>query len=89
MGRVPRALIDEPELPVYLGLVWDAFWKLHTDRPLGFSGSGPIPHSSVVAYADRAGMEPDEAEWFEGLIAAMDGAYMKWVTDQQPKQKVE
>jgi hypothetical protein len=78
-------LVDRPELPGDLAFVLAAFWRLHTERPLGFGGAGPIPHFAALAYADRLAMGPDEADWFCDMIVALDGEYLKWVESQRPE----
>lgn len=82
-GEMPQALLDEPHIPSDLIFVWDAFWRLSTDRPLGMGGPGPIPNLALLAEADRAGMGTDEAAWFAALVVAMDGIYLGWIADQR------
>lgn len=56
--------------------VWDAFWNLTTDRPVGFA-TGPIPWGSIDRYAVRHRIDGADAfERFLALIRAMDGAYL-------------
>jgi len=39
-------------------------------------GVGPIPYSSVVRYAEGHDMDPDEFDYFHGIIRAMDNEYL-------------
>lgn len=76
-GRVPKALAARPDIPADLEFVWDAFWRLSTDRPVGFS-VGRIPFSAITAYADRYGIAGIDAfDRFEQLIRAMDRAFVQ------------
>lgn len=74
-GFVPPALLSRPDLDPALEWVWKAFWGLSSDRQVGMS-LGPIPWSSINAYGLRMDLDLDEFEKFEGLIRAMDGAYL-------------
>lgn len=81
---LPDSFRDAPEL--YLGLAeyYTAFWRLHTDRPIGMV-CGQIPWSSIVKYAELNDMDYDELERFELLIRAMDDAWLEHAN--KPKDK--
>lgn len=53
--------------------LYQAFLELSTDRQIGM-GEGPIPWSSVVAYADRYFWDADELLY---VIRQLDTEYMK------------
>lgn len=55
----------------------NAFWQLNTMRPVGF-GYGPIPHDSVVAYAEREGLDEVATKTFCLIIREMDSAFLTW-----------
>jgi len=60
-----------------------AFWELGTERQIGMS-IGPIPHSAIVAYADRRGWH-DEALFLD-CIRAMDGVFLDYMA-KDPKDR--
>ncbi len=67
--------------------MWEAWWTLSADRPIGFGGAGPIPFQAIDRYADRFGIsDPDEFNSFVALIAAMDDVLF---AAQRKKQKPE
>jgi hypothetical protein len=71
----------------HLQFQWQAFWDLHTDRPMGMS-VGPIPFGAIHVYADRYGIEGvDEFDAFRDLIRAMDDAYLTWSAKRRDKPK--
>jgi hypothetical protein len=70
--------------------VWDAFWRLSTDRQIGaMGGVGRIPWSSIDRFAERRGMGEQEAEEFTRLIEVMDLAYTAHANEKQPDVKVK
>jgi hypothetical protein len=52
-----------------------AFFDLTTCRAIGMD-LGPIPWTAIVAYADRAGLDPAGCEAFVAVIRTLDGAYL-------------
>lgn len=84
-GETFQALDDEPELPEHLSLYWQAFWDVHTDRPVGM-GEGPIPFAAIDRYAARFGIDdPDHFDRFAALIRRMDNAFLRARAEKQPK----
>lgn len=76
----------DPEIPIHLLWVWQAFWELTNDRPLGFGGVGGIPFTAIDVYARRYGIGClDEFTRFRALIRALDDEYVKTVN--KPKGK--
>lgn len=70
-----------------LRFVWDAFWNLSTDRPVGFA-TGPIPWSAVDRYAGRHRLEgADSFQRFLDLIRSMDGAYLEHLEREREKAR--
>lgn len=55
----------------------DAFWELSSERQFGF-GLGPIPWSSIVAYAEFVGLDREAFFIFLRIIREMDEAYVEW-----------
>jgi hypothetical protein len=84
-GEMPRALLEQPELPPHLLFEWEAFGELSTDRQIGF-GAGPIPWSAIDRYAGRHQIESDAYDRFRRLIRACDQVYLKHVTAQREKE---
>lgn len=76
-----------PDLIDGVGDFLTAFWELSTDRPSGF-GPGPIPFTSIDAYARRHGIDdPDEFALFSDLIREMDRAYLDKQREKTEKKK--
>jgi hypothetical protein len=70
-----------------LRFVWDAFWNLTTDRPVGFA-TGPIPWTAVDRYAARHRIDGADAfERFLAVIRAMDGAYLDHLEREREKAR--
>jgi hypothetical protein len=59
-----------------------AFWKMHTCRPVGF-GEGPIPWTVIQNYCTIYGMDPEMSSDFEDIILAMDRAYLKFRSESK------
>jgi hypothetical protein len=74
--RIP----DPPKLTFYQMCLFEAFSELSTDRQIGM-GEGPIPWSSVVAYAEMYGYCPVTLSY---IIRRVDEAYLKL---RAPKDK--
>jgi hypothetical protein len=72
-GTVPEAL-EPPELLDGFGGWYEDFWRLSTERQIGF-GIGPIPASAIDRHV--SGWRYDDAEMFEFCIREMDGVYMR------------
>jgi hypothetical protein len=84
---LPDAIRNAPEL--YAGLEWVylAFTELTTERPSGL-GTGYIPWSRIVEYADREGItDPEQREDFQDLIRALDRGYVRWRAAKAEKDK--
>lgn len=80
-----KALDAQPEIEPYLRFVWDAFWELNSDRPIGaMGGVGTIPFSSVDRYARRFGInDPDQFSRFLSLIRKIDSKYTVKVNERK------
>ncbi|MCP1200052.1 hypothetical protein [Notoacmeibacter sp. MSK16QG-6] len=83
-GEVVPALINEPSLLPGLDFVFEAFFRLSSDRPVSQGDHGPIPYRSVMHEAEGMGMGVEEANWFHALIRAMDNEYLDWLQEQRP-----
>lgn len=82
-GVEPKALQERPELAAELLFLWEAWWLLTTDRPIGMSGVGPIPFSAIDRYAQRYRIDDVDAfEAFAGVISQMDDVYLAWQADR-------
>lgn len=79
---MPEAL-DPPEIMEGFGGWYEEFWRLSTERQIGF-GIGPIPDSQIERRT--AAMNEEDAEIFEFCIRRMDEVYlMKSNKTEQPE----
>jgi hypothetical protein len=75
--------MEPPELAIGAESVWEAFWRLTTDRQSGM-GVGPIPWTALDRWAVRHAIDdPDEFDEFEELIMSMDQVYLEHVRKEQ------
>ena len=87
-SQIPDSLLDEPELFPGLKLYYDAFWELCSDRPMGMSGYGPIPYSSIRRYCVEWDMNDELSSNMKRLIRRMDGEFLEW-QDKRAKQNAK
>ena len=73
---VPDKIKNAPNLSVGLVLYWRAFQDLSSDRDIGM-GVGPIPWTSMDAWAARNRIRGDSFERFVMILRGMDGAFME------------
>lgn len=73
-----RPAVD-PEDVFYLR----AFDELASCRQVGFS-AGPIPWTAIVEYADRLGLDAENAADLVDMIRELDEA---WLTEQAKKRQ--
>lgn len=71
-GDIPETL-EPPEIMDGFGGWYEDFWRLSTERQIGF-GIGPIPDSHIERRTALMGEE--DAEVFEFCIRRMDEAYL-------------
>lgn len=84
---VPAAVADVPPIPAGCALAWQAFSDLSSDRQIGMA-AGPIPWSSVDAWAKRNGIdEPEEFDELWLLIRAADSVVMEHIAAQSAARK--
>ena len=82
---LPDAIANAPSLLPGLELYYGAFMELHSDRPYHMGGAGPIPWSSIMRYAEFAGLtDEDDIYLLHVYIRAMDEFYLN---DQAKKAK--
>lgn len=55
----------------------NAFWHLSSTRSHGM-GQGPIPWDKTMEYADRAGLDAENARALALIVREMDSAYLAW-----------
>lgn len=65
-----------------LQFLWDAFWELTTERPMGMAGEGRIPGSAIRHFAEDHGLYRDDARWFREVIREMDAEYLGLRTEE-------
>lgn len=89
LARAERGL-PTPEVdaladpPASLQRVWDGFFDLDSERPIGFGGAGRIPWSAEEAWLDAEGVgDPDERGFYRALWRQMDGAYLAEVNPKR------
>lgn len=85
LDKVPPAIREAPELTLGLGGFYEAFWDLHTCRPLGMS-EGAISWLAIDAYATARGLDPDQREDLHHHIRIMDRAYLEHLSKQREKE---
>lgn len=86
IGELPfLATCEDPDEA--LRFVWDAFWHLSADRPVGFA-TGPIPWTAIDRYASRHRLDgADDFQRFADLIRAMDGTYLEHLEREREKAR--
>jgi len=79
-----QELVDtEPELEPFEGFYLKAFWQLLTER----RGGHCIPHSEIVKYGERSGLDSDMIESFTAVIWGLDRTYSKWVAGEHERAR--
>jgi hypothetical protein len=73
-------------VPPRYEILLSEFWKLSSERQLGFS-AGPIPHSRVVEAGERLGLDSAMMPVFELIIRRMDQAFLRWVGAEQERKR--
>jgi hypothetical protein len=73
--ELPENVSEQPVLQGNLIGYLEAFYELDTERDHGMA-LGPIPWSSIVAYAERYGFDVEEMVYF---VRHMDGAHLERV----------
>lgn len=56
--------------------LWDAFWELTTERPMGFGAEGRIPYAAIRDFARDHKLFGDAAAWFRTVMREMDAEYL-------------
>lgn len=77
-------LIDsEPELEPFEGFYLKSFWRLLTER----RGGPCIPHSEIVEYGERSGLDSAMIEAFTAVIWSLDRAYSRWAASEHERAR--
>lgn len=79
---VPDRILNKPTLLLGLGLYYNAFYDLGTERQLGAMSPGRIAWSKVRQYAEVYKFNEDQAQLLWLYIAKMDTAFLKWLGDK-------
>jgi hypothetical protein len=80
----PPQYFEQPDVPLHLHGIWDAFFELTTERQIGMA-AGPIPASIIKRYgAGEYGLEGDELDRFYRIIGRMDGEYLGYKPAAKP-----
>ncbi len=85
---LPAGFLDRPLLAYGNRFLWDAFWELTTERPLGFGAEGRIPFSAIRIFADDHDLAGDVFEWFRRVMREMDSEYLGLRSPTAPSQMV-
>lgn len=83
---LPGWFDEEPELGAGEEFYLNSFWRLSTERPIGFA-AGPIPWSKIQEYGQRAGLDSDMMAVFSDVIQAMDKTYLEWTAEEMKRQR--
>ncbi len=81
---LPPSIQNAPILNAGLEFYFEAFLKLSSCRPQGFSGVSPIPWDKMVEYCRVYDLDEDAFYDFEDTMRALDGLYIK---DKEAKIK--
>lgn len=81
---IPNKILNAPELTLGLHLFIDAFWELNSERSIGM-GLGPIPLTSVLAYASEYDFDDDQRSDLVFFIRSLDAAFLKRMDEKKPK----
>lgn len=83
--ELPQTVDEKPEVRPDLELYWEAYMDLNGTRASGF-GLGPIPWTSIDAFARRHKLEdPDEFQTLKEIVWKVDKAYLDWHVQQNKK----
>jgi hypothetical protein len=77
--------LEPPELLLGIGVWFDAFFDLSTDRQLGMV-AGPIPDASIRRYT--AGWPDDDVEAFRTCMRRMDAEFLA-KRDDEPQPEAQ
>lgn len=81
---LPAWFEEEPQLAPGEEFFLRAFWELSTERQIGWA-SGPIPHSAILGYGERAGLESSTMGLFVQVLRSMDAAYLGWLAKERER----
>lgn len=85
-GRLPAWYLKQPR--GYKGdqFCFRAFTVLATERDYT-QGTGPIPWSKAVLYAEKSGFPPSLQMWFGELMLALDHEWRENLKEQRGKER--
>lgn len=81
---IPSAILNKPDLPLYLLQVWEGFIILNTTRQSGF-GFQPISLAEIKAYFDIYGIAEDK-ELFVIYIKYLDHILLDYKAAQNDRR---
>lgn len=86
LGRpIPKAIAEAPTLSPGLELYMEAYSSLSTTR--GGMGDGPIPWTAAMQYADRLGLDSEDAEELWYYVSEMDVTWSEYQTEKRAKKE--
>ena len=83
---IPDAILNSPTLTLGLGMYWEAFWELCSDRAIGMM-EGPIPWRAIRLYGKDYGLESLDLKRFHTIIRGMDNEYCSIRSKEAEKKK--
>lgn len=75
---LPKFIKEQPDLTLGLGLFYEAYWDLDSDRGGSGFGVGRIRWSAIADYTRAHGFEEEQADALFYLIKVLDSAYLKY-----------
>lgn len=81
----PTPLASLPPLDERGAHYWDAYNALHKHR----RADCPIAITDIFAYMDYKGVRPSDRDFWLKAIEELDGAWLKYVADEQQRMAEE
>lgn len=79
----PAEFFERPDIELHLGLLWEAFSELSTERQFGM-GVGPIPRSKIKDYlTQELDLSGDAYEHAYAVMRRVDGEYVSMINKAQ------
>jgi len=81
---LPDWYLDKPQLVVGEDFFLRAFWALATEKVMG----SPIPHSKIVEYGERCGLDPAISEVLTIVIWKLDRTYSRYQESERKRKEL-
>lgn len=76
--KIPKGILNAPQLLPGLELFWWAYQDLSSCRPASFGGALPIPWTAIKEYAVLSDLDPDQTDDMVYFIRKMDSEFLVW-----------